>query len=88
MLSASSGATPLPLSSTRIVIALAFDSTRIDHTPAPVGPLGSGVDRIGDQVDENLFDLDPVRVDSRDRAHAFNLHFDARGRRLPPGKGR
>ena len=32
------------------------------HTPAPVRPLGSGVDRIGDQVDENLFDLDPVRV--------------------------
>ena len=55
-----------------IVLDLDCDASRVardpdDHAPARVRPLGSGVDRIADEIDQNLLDLDPVRVDRGDR---------------------
>src|SRR5262249_23009439 len=54
------------------------------HAASAVRPLCGGVNRIGDEIDEDLLNLDPVRLYRRDETHIFDLDQNtARGRFLP-----
>src|SRR6202035_5255968 len=48
-----------------------------DHKSACVRALRSRVNRVGDEVVQNLLDLDPVRPHKRDSANVLNLDMNA-----------
>ena len=84
MLSASSGATPLPLSSTRSMIASAFAATRMITRPRASDRSAAASIALATRLIRTCSIWTPSAFYRRDETDAFNLHLNAaRGCFLP-----